>query len=57
MGGRKYKPDGSYDECPIPESVKNDLEPVRDMILEAVAETNEELMENIFQVMNSHWKK
>ena len=49
MGGRKYKADGSYDECDIPSSVEADLAPVRDMILEAVAEANEELMDKYFE--------
>jgi elongation factor G len=48
MAGRKYKKDGTYDECPIPKEVEGDLEPCRDMILEAVAETNEELMDKYF---------
>ena len=48
MGGRLYKADGSYDECDIPESVHGDLDPVRDMILEAVAETDEVLMDKYF---------
>lgn len=48
MAGRMYKEDGSYDECPIPESVQEDLGPIREMILEAVAETNEELMDKFF---------
>lgn len=48
MGGRRYKSDGSYDECEIPSSVEADLAPVREMIIEAVAETNEELMDKFF---------
>ncbi|SHI87868.1 elongation factor G [Parasporobacterium paucivorans] len=48
MAGRKYRPDGSYDECEIPDNEKEDLAPVRDMIMEAVAETSEEYMERFF---------
>lgn len=48
MAGRKFRPDGSYDECPIPDNELGDLEPVRDMIMEAVAETSEEYMDRYF---------
>ena len=48
MAGRKYNPDGSYNECEVP-TVKEDLiNEARDMIMEAVAETSEELMEKYF---------
>ncbi len=48
MGARKFKPDGTYTEIDIPSGVKGDLEDVRNMILEAVAESDEELMEKYF---------
>ncbi|MCQ2538356.1 MAG: elongation factor G [Lachnospiraceae bacterium] len=48
MGARKFKPDGTYEEIEIPNGVKGDLEDVRNMILEAVAESDEELMEKYF---------
>ncbi len=48
MGARKFKPDGTYTEIDIPSGVKGDLEDVRNMILEAVAESDEALMEKYF---------
>ncbi len=46
--GRKYKADGSYDECEVPADLKDEMSSARDMILEAVAETSEELMDKYF---------
>ncbi|MGN0382694.1 MAG: elongation factor G [Eubacterium sp.] len=49
MGGRKFIENGKYVECDIPDSVKDELLPVREMINEAVAETDEELMNKYFE--------
>lgn len=48
MKGRKFTKDGDYEECEIPESVKESMEPYRELLLEAVAETDEELLEKYF---------
>lgn len=48
QAGRKYKPDGSYDECPIPDELSSEVASTRDMIMEAVAETDEALMDKYF---------
>lgn len=48
QAGRLYKADGSYDECPVPDSLKAEMDAARDMIMEAVAETDEELMDKYF---------
>lgn len=48
MGARRFKPDGSYEDVDIPAGVKGDLDEVRNMILEAVAESDEELMDKYF---------
>ena len=48
QAGRKYKPDGSYDECDVPADLTDTMAEARDMILEAVAETSEELMDKYF---------
>lgn len=47
MKGRRFVKD-HVEECPIPEDMLDDIAPVREMILEAVAETDEELMEKYF---------
>ena len=47
--GRRYKADGSYDIVDVPEDIVPELEEARSMILEAVAETSEELMEKYFE--------
>ena len=49
QAGRKYKPDGSYDICDVPADLTDALGEARDMIMEAVAETSEELMEKYFE--------
>lgn len=48
MQGRKFVKD-HVEECPIPEGLSEEIDPVREMILEAVAESNEELMEKYFE--------
>lgn len=49
MGGRVFTDDaGHYTEGDIPESVKADLEPCREQLMEAVAESDEELMDKYF---------
>jgi elongation factor G len=46
--GRKFVKD-HVEQCDIPENMKEEIDPVREMILEAVAESNEELMEKYFE--------
>lgn len=48
MGGRRFAADGTYEDTEIPDSVQGNLSEVRDMILEAVAESSEELMDKYF---------
>lgn len=48
MGGRRFSADGTYEDTDIPDSVQGNLSEVRDMILEAVAESSEELMDKYF---------
>lgn len=49
MGGRRFIDDaGNYTERDIPESVKADLEPCREQLMEAVAESDEGLMDKYF---------
>ena len=49
MGGRKFIDNlGNYDEMEIPESVTSKLVPVREQLMEAVAESDEELMDKYF---------
>ncbi len=48
MDGRKFRPDGTFEDVPIPPEYEDAVAPVRDMIMEAVAETNEEYMERYF---------
>ncbi|MDA3847789.1 MAG: elongation factor G [Vallitaleaceae bacterium] len=48
MEGRKFV-DGKVEACDIPEEMMADIEPIREMILEAVAETDEALMEKYFE--------
>ncbi len=48
MGARRFNPDGTYTDTEIPAGVKGDLEDVRNMILEAVAESDEVLMDKYF---------
>lgn len=48
MKGRRYVKD-HVEDCPIPDELHAELDPVREMILEAVAESDEELMEKYFE--------
>ena len=45
---RKFTPGGN-EECAIPDHIKNDLEEARQALMEAVAETSEELMDRFFE--------
>ena len=45
--GRKYGTKGTED-CPIPDSIKDEVEHLHHLIQESVAETNEDLMEKFF---------
>ena len=45
---RVFNKDGSYDEGLIPDEFKDDVDTYRDMLLEAIAETSDELMEKYF---------
>ncbi len=48
MAGRKFVKD-HIEECEIPENIMPQVEQLREMILESVAETSEELMEKYFE--------
>ncbi|QUI25684.1 elongation factor G [Vallitalea pronyensis] len=48
MQGRKFVKD-HVEQCDIPDDMNEALEPVREMILEAVAESDETLMEKYFE--------
>ena len=49
MGGRKFTDDlGSYTERDIPEDLTPELEPCREQLMEAVAESDEVLMDKYF---------
>ena len=48
MGGRKFTKGSEYTECEIPDSVKDDVELCRHDLIEAIAESSEELMEKYF---------
>jgi len=47
MEGRRFA-NGTVVPCDIPEGMEDEIAPVRNMILEAVAETSEELLEKYF---------
>ncbi len=47
MVSRKFA-DGKFVDGPVPESMMDEIAPVREMIMEAVAETDDELMEKYF---------
>ena len=49
MEGRKYLDDGTYEEYEIPEGTEDALDECREELLEAVAETSEELMDKFFE--------
>ncbi|MBC7959639.1 MAG: elongation factor G [Vallitaleaceae bacterium] len=48
MEGRKFVKD-HVEECEIPDGMDDEIAPIREMILEAVAESNETLMEKYFE--------
>ncbi|NLK28551.1 MAG: elongation factor G, partial [Clostridiales bacterium] len=48
MGGRRFTNASNYVECEIPEYSMANLSEAREILLEAVAETSEELMEKYF---------
>jgi len=48
MAGRKFTTGSNYVECEIPDDCKETLEKFRESLLEAVAETSEELMDKYF---------
>ncbi|BBF41896.1 translation elongation factor G-related protein [Lachnospiraceae bacterium KM106-2] len=48
MAGRRFTKESEYEECEIPDYSQKNLEKVREALLEAVAETSEELMEQYF---------
>lgn len=48
MEGRKYVND-RVESCPVPDSITEEIKPVRQMILETVAESSESLMERYFE--------
>ena len=47
MYSRKFN-EGGYNDGPVPESKMSEIAPMREMIMEAVAETDDELMEKYF---------
>lgn len=49
MEGRRYLADGTYEEYEIPEGTEDALDTCREELLEAVAETSEELMDKFFE--------
>lgn len=48
MEGRKFTAGSNYEECEIPEYSRENLSKSREILLDAVAETSEELMEKYF---------
>lgn len=49
MGGRKFTDDsGNYTERDIPDNILSELEPCREQLMEAVAESDEALMDKYF---------
>lgn len=48
MAGRRFTTKSEYEECEIPEYSKENLTKFRETLLEAVAETSEELLEKYF---------
>lgn len=48
MEGRKFVESGKWEPTDIPDSVQDDLEPCREALMEAVAETSEEFMDRYF---------
>lgn len=49
MGGRRYNPDGTYEEYDIEEGEIEQLDECKDMLMEAVAETSDEYMDRYFE--------
>jgi elongation factor G len=48
MAGRRFTTASNYEECEIPDYSKENLSKFREILLDAVAETSEELMEKYF---------
>ena len=48
MEGRRFVASGKWESMDIPADINDDLEPCREALLEAVAETSEELMDKYF---------
>lgn len=48
MAGRRFTTMGNYEECPVPDYSIENLTKFRETLLDAVAETSEELMEKYF---------
>ena len=48
MEGRSFVASGKWESMDIPADINDDLEPCREALLEAVAETSEELMDKYF---------
>ena len=48
MGGRRFTKGSEYEECEIPEYSQENLSKFREILLEAVAETSDELLEKYF---------
>ncbi|MBB2183723.1 elongation factor G [Lachnospiraceae bacterium MD1] len=48
MAGRRFTTASNYEECEIPDYSQENLSKFREVLLEAVAETSEELMEKYF---------
>ena len=48
MAGRRFTSSGKWEARDIPEDVKPELDECREALLEAVAETSEELMDKYF---------
>ncbi|MCF0135390.1 MAG: elongation factor G [Lachnospiraceae bacterium] len=48
MAGRRFVGD-RVEDCPIPAGMEDDIEPVREAIMEAAASTSDELMEKYFE--------
>lgn len=49
MAGRRFTQGSNYEECEIPEYSKEYLAKYRELLMDAVAETSEELMEKYFE--------
>ncbi|MBE5931549.1 MAG: elongation factor G [Lachnospiraceae bacterium] len=48
MAGRRFTKNSEYNECPIPDYSKEYVDKYRELLMEAVAETSEALMEKYF---------